>query len=164
VVTISLIVALDRNRLIGSGNALPWHLPADLAYFRKTTLGKPVIMGRRTHASIGRPLPGRDNIVVSRDPALRAAGCTVVASIDAALAAAGAADEVLVIGGASFYAQLLPRATRLYLTWIDAEFAGDAWFPEIDPADWRVMRSEAHAADEHNPYAYRFEVLERVAR
>ncbi|HEY5790823.1 MAG TPA: dihydrofolate reductase, partial [Gammaproteobacteria bacterium] len=126
---LALIAALDRNRLIGRDNALPWHLPADLQHFKRLTLGKPVLMGRRTWESLGRPLPGRHNIVLSRDPAFRAEGATVVGSLDAALEAAGDAAEAMVIGGAAFYATMLPRARRLYLTEVDGEFDGDAWFP-----------------------------------
>jgi len=158
---ITLIAALDRNGLIGAGNALPWHLPADLQHFKRLTLGKPILMGRRTFDSIGRPLPGRHNIVVSRDPEFRPEGCTVADSIDAALAAADDATEVMVIGGASFYEQLLPRATRLYLTRIDAVFDGDAWFPEIDADDWIEVTSEMHAGDDRNTHGYSFVTLER---
>lgn len=158
---ISLIVAMDRNGLIGHGNALPWRLPADLRHFKAVTLGKPIVMGRRTHESIGRPLPGRTNIVISRDPDYMAPGCTVVASIDAALAAAGGAPEVMLIGGAQLYTELLPRAQRIYLTHIDAAFEGDTWFPALTPADWRELERSEHVPDEHNPYPYSFVLLER---
>lgn len=156
-----LIAALDRNGLIGRDNALPWRLPADLQHFKRLTMGKPIVMGRLTWESLGRPLPGRHNIVLTRDPAYRAEGASVVHSIDAALAAAGAVDEVMVIGGAALYRTLLARAARLYLTRIDAAFDGDAWFPEIDPAAWREVAREAHAPDERNPYPYAFVTLER---
>jgi len=158
---ISLIVAMDRNRLIGRGNALPWHLPADLAHFKSLTLGKPIIMGRKTYESIGRPLPGRHNIVISRNPAFNAPGCTVVASVEAALAAAGEVDEVMVIGGAQLYAELLPRAQRIYLTRIDADFDGDAWFPPVDDATWQEVACSTQTADERNPFSYSFVTLER---
>jgi dihydrofolate reductase len=158
---ICLIAALDRNGLIGRDNALPWRLPADLQHFKRLTMGKPIVMGRLTWESLGRPLPGRHNIVLTRDPAYRAEGASVVHSIDAALAAAGAVDEVMVIGGAALYRTLLARAARLYLTRIDAAFDGDAWFPEIDPAAWREVAREAHAPDERNPYPYAFVTLER---
>jgi dihydrofolate reductase len=158
---ICLIAALDRNGLIGRDNALPWRLPADLQHFKRLTLGKPIVMGRLTWESLGRPLPGRHNIVLTRDPAYHAEGASVVYSVDAALAAAGAVDEVMVIGGAALYRTLLPRAARLYLTRIDAAFDGDAWFPEIDPAAWREVAREAHAADARNPYPYAFVTLER---
>jgi len=160
---LALIAALDRNGLIGRDNALPWHLPADLQHFKRTTLGKPIVMGRKTWESLGRPLPGRHNIVLTRDPGYRAEGATVVTSIDAALAAAGDADEVMVIGGAALYATLLPRADRLYLTRIDAAFEGDAWFPEVAPDEWREVAREVHAPDERNPYPYTFVTLERGA-
>lgn len=159
---ISLIVAMDRNRLIGRGNALPWHLPADLAHFKSITLGKPIVMGRKTYESIGRPLPGRHNIVVSRNPDFSAPGCTVVASVEAALAAAGDVPEVMVIGGAQVYAEALPRAQRIYLTRVDAAFEGDAWFPALDAAVWRECHCAEHAPDDRNPYPYVFLVLERV--
>ena len=159
---IVLIAALDRNGLIGRDNDLPWRLPADLGHFKRHTLGKPILMGRRTWESLGKPLPGRHNIVVTRDPGYRAEGATVVDSLDAALAAAGEAEEVMVIGGAAFYRAMLPRADRLLLTRIDAAFDGDTWFPEIDPDAWRETEREAHAPDERNPYPYAFVTLERV--
>lgn len=158
---ISFVVAMDRNRLIGSRNGLPWHLPADLAHFKRVTMGKPIIMGRRTHESIGRALPGRQNIVVSRNPAYRAAGCDVVDSFDAALAAAGDADEVMVIGGAELFERTLHRAGRIYLTVIEHTFEGDTWLPEWNPDDWTELSREQHAPDDRNPYPYRFELLER---
>jgi dihydrofolate reductase len=159
---IALIAALDRNGLIGRDNDLPWHLPADLQHFKRTTMGKPILMGRLTWESLGRPLPGRHNIVLTRDPGYRADGATVVASIDAALAAAGDVDEAMVIGGAAFYRAMLPRAERLYLTRIDAAFEGDAWFPEIDPDAWRETAREQHPADERNPHPYAFVTLDRI--
>lgn len=161
---ISLIVAMDRNRLIGRGNALPWHLPADLAHFKAITMGKPIVMGRKTYESIGRPLPGRHNIVVSRNPAFDAPGCTVVASVDAALSAAGDVPEIMVIGGAQLYADVLPRAQRIYLTRIEAGFDGDAWFPPLDDTVWQEVACSAQAADERNPHAYSFLILERRPR
>ncbi|MBU1190380.1 MAG: type 3 dihydrofolate reductase [Gammaproteobacteria bacterium] len=158
---ISIIVAMDRNRLIGSNNGLPWRLPADLKHFKAITLGKPVIMGRKTYESIGRPLPERHNIVVSRTPGFVAPGCTTVTSADAALAAAGDVPEVMIIGGAQLYTQLLPQVQRIYLTQIDAAFDGDAWFPDLDTAVWHETAREGHLPDDRNPYAYSFLVLER---
>lgn len=158
---ISFVVAMDRNRLIGSRNGLPWHLPADLAHFKRVTMGKPIIMGRRTHESIGRALPGRQNIVVSRNPAYHAAGCDVVDTFDAALAAAGDADEVMVIGGAELFERTLHRAGRIYLTVIEHAFEGDTWLPEWSPDEWAEISCEQHAPDARNPYPYRFELLER---
>lgn len=157
---LSFVVAMARNGVIGRDNQLPWRLPADLRHFKAITMDKPVVMGRKTFDSIGRPLPGRANIVVTRDPAYRAEGCRVVHSIEAALAAAGDAAEVMIIGGADFYRQLLPRADRIYLTFIDAEFEGDTWFPELDPARWQERSREDHAPDEQNPYPYSFILLE----
>ncbi|MDD3518183.1 MAG: type 3 dihydrofolate reductase [Chromatiales bacterium] len=159
--TLSIIVAMDRNRLIGRDNALPWHLPADLAWFKRVTMGKPLIMGRRTHESIGRPLPGRLNIVVSRDPQYRTDGCTVVQDPASAVAAAGDAPEVMVIGGARLFEAFLPLADRLYLTRIDAAFEGDTWFPDFDEKSWCEVARETRAPDEHNPCPMTFLVLER---
>lgn len=161
---ISFVVAMARNRVIGRDNRLPWHLPADLRHFKALTWGKPVLMGRRTCASIGKPLPGRTNIVVSRDPGFRAPGVTVVRSIDEGLAAAADAPELMVIGGASLYRALLPKAGRIYLTVIAADFEGDTWFPELPEGQWREVEREEHAPDEKNPYPYCFLRLERVAR
>jgi len=151
---ISLIAAMDRNRLIGADNGMPWHLPADFKHFKAVTMGKPVIMGRKTFQSIGRPLPGRQNIVVSAS-GFAADGITVVDSIEKALDAAGDAEEVMVIGGASFYAQIIDRADRMYLTHVDAECEGDAWFPEFNMDDWTVVAQQDYSADEKNSYSFR---------
>lgn len=159
---LSIIAAIARNGVIGRGNALPWHLPADLRHFKTVTMGRPVIMGRRTHESIGRPLPGRLNIVVSRNPDFRAEGCTVVASLADALQAASGAAEVFVVGGAQLYAEALPRADRLYLTRVEAEVEGDTWFPAFDAGAWRTVSSDMGAPDGKNPLPHRFEVLERA--
>ena len=153
---LSLIVAMDENRLIGRNNELPWHMPADLAYFRRTTLGKPVIMGRKTFDSIGKPLPGRRNIVITRNPGFAAAGCETVDGIDAALALCAEDEEVMLIGGASLYAQALDRADRLYVTLIHHDFEGDTWFPEYDSTEWRVENREDFDPDHSNPYPYSF--------
>lgn len=158
---LSLIAAMDRNRLIGKDNALPWRLPADLQHFKRVTMGKPVLMGRKTYESIGRALPGRENIVITRNRDFTAEGCTVLHSIDEALQHAAQHDEVMVIGGANFYEQLLPRADRLYLTLIDGAFEGDAWFPQWNEGEWQEVASEAYEPDENNPYGYRFVTLER---
>jgi dihydrofolate reductase len=158
---LSLIAAMDRNRLIGNEGRLPWHLPADLAHFKRVTLGKPVLMGRRTFESIGRPLPGRHNIVVTTVPSFRALGCTVVHSVEEGIAAAGIAGELMVIGGAAIYAQCLPRADRMYLTLVDAPFEGDVFFPAYDPGEWREVERQDFAGDERNPYRYSFVTLER---
>jgi dihydrofolate reductase len=158
---ISIIVALAKNRVIGIENRLPWHLPGDMQWFRRNTLGKAVVMGRKTWDSIGKPLPDRRNIVVTRDAAFSAPGCTVVHSLDAALAAAGE-GEVMVMGGEAIYRQVLPRADRLYLTLVDAEVHGDAWFPEFDWREWRESARTSMPADERNPFPYSFLILDRV--
>ena len=160
---LSLIVAVSRNGVIGRGNTLPWHLPADLKHFKAVTMGKPVIMGRKTWESIGRPLPGRKNIVVSRNRDFRAAGCEVVSSLDAAVRACTDAAEVFVIGGAQLYADALPHADRLYLTRVDAEIDGDVTFPRFDPAAWKLVSSERREADEKNALALNFDIYERIA-
>jgi dihydrofolate reductase len=142
---VSLVAALARNRVVGAGNRLPWHLPEDLKRFKRLTMGAPVIMGRKTHVSIGRPLPGRRNIVVTRQPDATWPGCEVVHSLDDAIASAGDAPEVFVIGGAELYAAAFPRADRLHLTLIDADYDGDTFFPAFDPADWRETARESGA-------------------
>ncbi|MCW2477865.1 type 3 dihydrofolate reductase [Candidatus Symbiopectobacterium sp. NZEC135] len=157
---ISLIAALAVDRVIGMENSMPWHLPADLAWFKRQTLNKPIIMGRNTFRSIGQPLPGRKNIVVSSrvgdDERV-----TWVSTLEAALEAASGAEEVMVIGGGSIYQQMLPQASRLYLTHIDAEVEGDTHFPEYEPDAWSSVFSEFHDADEKNSHSYCFEILER---
>lgn len=158
---IILIAAMARDRVIGKDNQLPWHLPADLRHFKRLTLGKPVIMGRSTHESIGRPLPGRLNIVVTRDRGLQIEGCTVVHDLDAALDAAGDAGEVMVIGGQKLFEQFLPRADRLELTIIDARFDGDTYFPEYSMQEWEEVAREEHEADERNGHPYTFVSLVR---
>ena len=160
---IAIIAALARNRVIGRGNRLPWHLPDDLRHFKRLTLGRPIIMGRRTWESLPGLLPHRTHVVVTRDPDYRAKGAVVVRSLEEALAVAGG-EEALVVGGAQLYALALPRASRLYLTLVDAQVEGDAFFPEIDPAAWREVAREPHAADERHAYPFAFVTLERVAR
>lgn len=158
--SISIIVAMAQNRIIGVNNSLPWHLPGDMKWFRRHTLGKSVVMGRKTYESIGKPLPDRSNIVVTRNPEYTAPGCTVVTSIDAALEAAGE-GEVMIMGGADLYRQMLPRADRLYLTLVHTEIEGDAFFPEIDWDQWREEERQDCVHDERNPYDYSFLVLSR---
>lgn len=160
---ISLIAAMTHDRVIGIENRLPWTLPSDMRWFRKHTMGKPIIMGRKTFESFGaKPLPGRMNIIVSRDKDYLADGCRVVHSIDEALKAAGVVEEIMVIGGASFYDQLLPHAQRLYLTYVDVDIKGDAWFPELDSNHWREVERIEKLKDENNPYDHQFVILERV--
>jgi dihydrofolate reductase len=161
---IAIIVAMAENRTIGRDNRLPWHLPADLRHFKQLTLGKPVLMGRRTHESIGRALPERTNIVISRDRNYAAPGCIVAHSLDSALEAAAGGAEVMVIGGTELYRQLLPRADRIYLTLVHGEFEGDAFFPELAADEWREAERSDYPPDEKNPWPYSFVRLDRVSR
>jgi dihydrofolate reductase len=150
------------NRVIGHDNRLPWHLPADLRHFKQVTLGKPVLMGRKTHESIGRPLPERTNIVVTRDRSYTAPGCVVAHSVESALKAAEGCAEAMVIGGTEFYRQLLPITDCIYLTLVHAAFEGDAFFPELEESEWREVERTDCAPDEKNPWPYSFIRLERV--
>ena len=157
----SLVVAMAANRVIGRDNALPWRLPADLAHFKHVTMGHAVVMGRRTYQSIGKPLPGRKNIVVTRDPAFQAPGCTVVPSLEAAWGAAGDADEVCVIGGTSLFAETLPLADVIHLTEVEADVPGDTYFPEFDRSQWREKEIGRQPADARHAYPIRILELER---
>lgn len=156
-----MIVAMAANRVIGADNKIPWRLPRDQQRFKAITMGKPVLMGRRTYESMGRPLPGRHNIVVTQNRGYEAVGCTVVHSPEAALAAAGEVAEVVVIGGAYLYDYFLPQCGRIYLTVLEESFAGDVYFPELDETAWQTMLSEVHEPDEKNAHRYRFLILER---
>lgn len=158
---LSMIVAMGKNRVIGIDNKMPWHLPADLQWFKKTTLGSPIIMGRKTYDSIGRPLPGRLNIILSRNADLEIEGCTVVNTLSDALDAAKGADEVFITGGAHLYEKFLQDADCLYLTMIDAKFAGDTFFPDYTQYAWKEIDRIDNPADEKNPYPYSFVTLER---
>jgi dihydrofolate reductase len=158
---ISFVVAYAKGRVIGRDNALPWRLPADMRRVRALTMGKPLIMGRRTYESIGRPLEGRTSIVLTRDPAFRAEGVRTARTPDEALALAGDAPEVIVFGGADVFRAFLPRADRLYITEIEADIPGDRTFPEIDPREWREVERTEFEPDERNPHAYRFLTLDR---
>ena len=160
--TISLVVAASTNNVIGSDGGLPWHLPDDLRHFKRLTTGKPVVMGRRTFESIGRPLPDRRNIVMTRDPGYTARGCDVVSSVREALDLVEDADEAMIIGGGQVYRDFLPYADRIYLTRVQADVEGDTYFPDIDEAGWRLVSSEAHAADEKHAYAFDVMVFERL--
>lgn len=153
---------MDQNRLIGKDNGLPWRLPADLQFFKKVTMAKPIIMGRKTFESIGRPLPGRRNIIITRDVSYHAEGCEVVFSPEQAIDSIRDNDEVMVIGGANIYQQLLPEADRLYLTRVDGKFEGDAWFPEVNFKQWKLLEKEDHKADENNDCDYSFEIYQRI--
>ncbi len=161
---LTLIAALGPGRLIGRDGGLPWRLPADLRRFKERTIGHVVVMGRKTFESIGRPLPRRRNLVLSRDPSFAPEGATVVRSLDEALDAAADAEEVFVIGGAAVYAEALARADRLDLTLVEGAFEGDVFFPEFDAADWREVAREAHASDGENPHPHVFLTLERSPR
>lgn len=156
---ISMIAAMAHDRVIGKDNQMPWHLPADLAHFKRVTLGKPVLMGRKTFESIGRPLPGRRNLVISRNPDYQAEGIEVVGSVEAALAllAGSSVEELMVIGGGHLYAEMLPSADCLYLTRIDLAVEGDTRFPAFDDGQWQRVDCESHPADEKNPHPYSFE-------
>ncbi len=164
---LALIVAQAENRVIGRENALPWYLPEDLKYFKSVTLGKVIIMGRKTYESIGRPLPGRTSIVVSRDPDYQLEGVSVAHSLPQAIAQAQrvsalkGVDEALVIGGAELYAQALPMAQRLYLTQVHHQVEGDARFPEVDLCDWQPVSRQDFEAVAPNPYSYSFIVFDR---
>ena len=158
--TLSLIAAMAKNRVIGRNNALPWHLPEDLKYFKATTLGKPILMGRKTFDSIGKPLPGRTSVGLTRNPEWSFDGCLVVPSLDVALARLADREEVLVIGGADLYQQTLPRADRLYLTEINADFEGDAWFPDFDRSQWQQISRQPHP-DNGRGFSFDFVVYQR---
>ncbi|NVD05645.1 type 3 dihydrofolate reductase [Vibrio sp. JPW-9-11-11] len=157
---ISMIAAMAQDRVIGKDNQMPWHLPADFAWFKRCTLGKPVVMGRKTYQSIGRPLPGRHNIVISRDRDLQIEGVTTVASIDEALQAAGEVEEVMVIGGGTIYQACLPKADKLYVTYIDAQVDGDTQFPAWGE-EFVERYSERYRADDKNAYDMQFMILEK---
>jgi len=158
---VSLIVAMTRGGIIGRGGDMPWRLGGDLARFKRTTMGHHLIMGRKTYESIGRPLPGRTTLVVSRRTDWNPEGVEVVPSLEAALARAGGDAEPFVIGGGEIYALALPRADRLYVTWVEAELSGDTRFPPVDLAEWRVVREESIPADAKNEYPVTYAVYER---
>ncbi len=159
---LSLVVAMDQNRVIGINGGLPWHLSSDLKYFRDITMGKPIIMGRKTYESIGRPLPGRRNIVVTRNTDFEAPGCDVVTSLETALELVKDVPEVMMVGGASLYIDTLPLADHIYMTEVHAEVEGDTWFPEIDLDEWHEVSRLRFSADEKNEYDYSFVVYERI--
>ena len=160
---ISIIVAIGNNNVVGINNSLPWNLPADLAYFRQMTIGKPIIMGQKTFESIGSPLSGRTNIILSRDDNFHPTGAVVAQSIEQALdmARGTGAEEVMIAGGVSIYGQFLTLADRMYLTLIDGDFEGDAFFPTFDYNDWEEKERIENNSDKDNPYRYIFLTLER---
>jgi len=166
---LAMIVAMANNNVIGLNNDMPWHLPADLQWFKKTTLGSPIIMGRKTYESIGRPLPGRLNIILSRDTELKIDGCTVVNSLEEALKTAKEADnsnntkdEIFITGGAHLYNKFLEEIDTLYLTQIDADIEGDTFFPDYTKYNWQEKQRIENPADDKNPYALTFLKLERL--
>ena len=162
-----MVMVMDRNRLIGAQGGMPWHISVDLQYFKQITMGKPIIMGRKTWDSIGRPLPGRTNIVVTRNPNWRAEGCYAAADLDAALAIAanhlGSAEECVVIGGAILCSLAMPQTERLYLTIIDHEFEGDTWLDSYRAQDWRAVETTALRSGDVDDYSLSFNVLERIS-
>ena len=160
--TMTIIAAMARNRAIGLDGDMPWHLPGELKNFKQTTMGKPIVMGRKTWESIGRALPGRQNIVVTRNPAYLAEGCTVVRSLEEALEKA-AGDELMIIGGGELYRQALPQAGRMILTLVECEPSADTWFPEWNKSEWREIRRRLQPVTENNALAYEVVELERVS-
>jgi len=158
---ISAIFAMSENRVIGKDNQLPWHLPADLKHFKKVTLGKPILMGRKTYESIGRPLPGRCNVVITKEIDYQAPGCVVVNSIEQALITTKENAEIFVMGGALLYQAMLPLIQRLYMTIIHQAFDGDTFFPLLNQDDWQEIERIDHAKDRENPYSYSFFILDR---
>jgi len=159
---VSIIVALSETRVIGYRNQLPWQLPADLAYFRRMTLGKPIMMGRKTYESIGRPLPGRDNYIITRNANYTVPGAQVFPSVAAALASvSGDVEEVMVMGGGQIYQAVLAQAQRLYMTWVEGEFEGDTYFPDYDASAWTLLSSDPHVADHQHAHAYTFKIFQR---
>jgi len=162
---ISLIAAMGKNRTIGKNGKLPWNMPSDLKYFRDKTKGKTVVMGRKTYDSIGRPMPDRTNIIITRDQDYKTEGCIVVHSVEEAIKEAekiNANQELMIIGGSQIYKEFLSKANRIYLTIIEGEFEGDTFFPEYDVTQWKEVSYEEHERDAENPYNYRFVVLERL--
>ena len=160
--TVTVIAAVAENGVIGRGNTLPWHLPDDLKRFKRLTTGHAVVMGRKTFESIGRPLPNRRSIVVSRNPAWQPDGTTVARDLDSALSLAGATDQIFVIGGAEVFRAAMPKADRLELTVIHADIPGDAYFPAIDPNEWTLLEESHHPADAHHPHAFSFRSYQRT--
>ena len=163
-VVLSLVVAMDRQGVIGRDGGLPWHLPDELARFKAITLGNPIVMGRRTHESIGRPLPGRRNIVVTTTAGYAAPGCEVAGSLAEAIELAAVAPEVFIIGGVALFRATLPQASRIYLTEVHAEVGGDTFFPAFDRSAFREVSRDHHPADARHAYAFSFVVLERIDR
>lgn len=161
--TLSIIVAMAENRIIGKDNRLPWHLPEDLKHFKEITMGKPVIMGRKTYESIGRPLPGRENIVLTRNKSYQAKGAKVISSLQEAIKACPSAEEIFIIGGAELYKETLSKADRLYLTVIHKDFEGDAYFPKVDlEKDFKVVEKTDCVSSGPEKLSYTFITAERI--
>jgi len=158
---ISFVAAMAKNRVIGKNNTIPWDMPADMNHMRKLTEGKPLIMGRKTHESIGRPLPKRKNIILTRDTNYKSEGCIVVHTPEEALKAAEGAEEVIIFGGEEIYKMFLKKANRMYLTIIETELEGDTFFPNYKIEEWKEISYEEHEKDAENPHDYVFLVLER---
>lgn len=158
---LSMVVAMGKNRAIGLNNQMPWHMPADLQHFKQVTLGKPIVMGRRTYESIGKPLPNRRNLILSSQTNLNIPGCEVFSSIESVLDTLKDQPEIMIIGGANLYQQCLAKTQRLYLTFIDHDFDADAYFPEWNLTEWTELSREDHPADLKNAYDYSFVTLER---
>ncbi len=159
--TISMIAAMAKNRVIGKDNQMPWHMPADLAHFKKVTMDKPVVMGRKTYESIGRLLPGRQNVIVTRDASYQVDGALMCSSLEDALAKLSSAEDIMIIGGGNIYQQMLPKADKLHLTFIDLETDGDAHFPEWNENEWFEVARETHKADAKNAHDCDFVTLAR---
>ena len=159
-----MIVAVAKDNVIGADNDIPWYCPADLQHFKRTTMGAPVVMGRKTYESLKiQPLPGRRNIIISRNPDYQAAGCDIFSSIEAAMEQLAAVDKVFIIGGAELYKQMLPKAQELYVTQVDVAVTGDRYFPEISAQEWQLQSESDFDADEKNPHAMRFQYYQRSA-
>ena len=158
---LSIVVAMDDNHLIGKDNGLPWHLPADLAFFKEITMGHSILMGRKTYDSIGKPLPNRRNIVITRNSEIAITGCEVVDSIEKALSITKDEKEVKIIGGANLFEQLLPDVSKLYITHVEGKFEGDTYFPYYDENDWLEVSRESHKPDVKNKHAYHFIILKK---
>lgn len=161
---VSAILAATKNNVIGKDNNIPWHLSADLKYFKKTTLNHHIIMGRKTYSSIGKALPKRTNIIITRNPYFIVSNCIVMHSIDEALefALENGEEEVFIIGGGEIYKQSMPYLDKIYLTEVDLKVKGDAYFPKLDDKEWKIISTDHHPADEKNDFAYTFKILERI--
>ena len=161
---VSIVVAMSSNAVIGSNGGLPWHLSADLKRFKSITMGKPIVMGRKTHDSIGKPLPGRENVILTRDDNYQADGCTIINELNDIYKRCSEVDEVMIIGGSQLYAQVLPLAKKLFITEVHAEVDGDTCFPDFDRQQWREIERQDFKANEKNDFDYSFVVLKRVKR